>query len=340
MNFESKKILITGVCGTIGSALVNSLLSGTYGSSINIIGVDINESEIFYLANRYSDFDRVKFRLVDIRNRDSLVKLFNGVDIVIHAAALKHVSICEDNPVEMLQTNLIGIDNIIYAANVNEVKKVIFTSSDKAVNPSSNMGASKLLGEGLIRSAAKEAGANGTIFASTRFGNVLGSRGSVIPIFLRQIKENVSLTLTHKDMTRFVMGINQAVSLVLDSVNLARGGEIFVTKMPIIKIIDLAESMLKHFGATSIGIKEIGIKTGEKLYEELMTETESHRAIELDNYFVIFSNESKLKNLSDADYGKIVSYNLQYQYNSHLGPFMSQSEIQHFLNTNNLLSSD
>lgn len=340
MSFEGKKVLITGVCGTIGSALVHALLSDAYGCDVNVVGIDINESEIFYLANRYRDLERAKFRLIDIRDRDSLVKIFNGVDIVIHAAALKHVTICEDNPDEMLQTNLLGVRNVIHAANVNGVEKVVFTSSDKAVNPSSNMGASKLVGEGLIRSASKEAGPDGTIFASTRFGNVLGSRGSVIPIFLRQIQEKLPLTLTHKEMTRFVMGIDQAVALVLDSVNLARGGEIFVTKMPILTVLGLAEVMLDHFAATDIGIKEIGIKPGEKLYEELMTDPESQRAIELENYFVIFPSEARVGTASEADYGRIVSRELQGRYNSHLGPFMTHGEILDFLKINDLLSSD
>ena len=340
MSFEGKKVLVTGVCGTIGSALVQALLSDAFGIGVSVVGIDINESEIFYLANRYRDLGRAKFRLIDIRDRDSLVKVFKGVDIVIHAAALKHVAICEDNPDEMLQTNLLGVRNVIHAANINGVEKVIFTSSDKAVNPSSNMGASKLVGEGLIRSASKEAGRDGTIFASTRFGNVLGSRGSVIPIFLRQIMGKTPLTLTHKEMTRFVMGIDQAVTLVLDSVNLATGGEIFVTKMPILTVHGLAEVMLDHFAARDIGIKEIGIKPGEKLYEELMTDTESKRAIELENYFVIFPSEARVNAASESNYGKIISRKMLRQYNSHLGPFMSHGEILAFLKSNNLLSFD
>ena len=340
MSFEGKKVLVTGVCGTIGSALVHALLSDAYGPGVNVVGIDINESEIFYLANRYGHLGRAKFRLIDIRDRDALVKVFKGVDIVIHAAALKHVTICEDNPDAMLQTNLLGVRNVIHAANINRVEKVVFTSSDKAVNPSSNMGASKLVGEGLIRSAAKEAGPEGPIFATTRFGNVLGSRGSVIPIFLRQIQEKAPLTLTHKEMTRFVMCIDQAVTLVLDSVNLAKGGEIFVTKMPILTVLGLAEVMLDHFAATDIGIKEIGIKPGEKLYEELMTNPESHRAIELERYFVIFPSEARVNTASGSDYGQIVSRELHGQYNSHLGPFMTHGEILAFLKSNDLLSFD
>jgi FlaA1/EpsC-like NDP-sugar epimerase len=340
MSFEGKKILVTGVCGTIGSALVHALLSDEYGPGVNVVGIDINESEIFYLANQYKDLGSAKFRLIDIRDRDALVKVFKGVNIVIHAAALKHVAICEDNPDEMLQTNLLGVRNVIHAANINRVEKVVFTSSDKAVNPSSNMGASKLVGEGLIRSASKEAGAEGPIFASTRFGNVLGSRGSVIPIFLRQIQEKSPLTLTHKEMTRFVMGIDQAVTLVLDSVSLARGGEIFVTKMPILAVLGLAEVMLNHFAAMDVGIKEIGIKPGEKLYEELMTEPESQRAIELEKYFVIFPSEDRVNTASETDYGQIVARELKGQYNSHLGPFMTHGEILAFLKSNDLLSFD
>jgi FlaA1/EpsC-like NDP-sugar epimerase len=343
-SFENKTILITGACGTVGSALAEALLSGSYGRGVSVVGIDNNESEVFYISEKYKTNPHARFLLADIRDIGSTMRAMRNVHYVIHCAALKHVVICEDSPDAMVNTNITGLQNIIEAANANGVEKVVFTSSDKAVNPSSNMGASKLLGEGLIRSAAKNNAHGGTIFASTRFGNVLGSRGSVIPIFERQIKSGFEVTLTHKDMTRFIMGIHEAVRLVLDSVALARGGEIFVTKMPIIKIHDLAEVMIAHYAKTrpadhpTSPIKEIGIKQGEKLYEELMTIPESGKALELNRYFVLLQNEAAKLKATDADYGEIMSRDVTDSYSSEAGPCLSHAALLTFLTVNQLLS--
>lgn len=342
-SFSGKKIFITGVCGTIGSAIVGHLLSGEYGENIKIVGVDNNESEVFFISNEYRDNSAAKFLLCDIRDSKAIARNMRGAQVVIHTAALKHVVICEDSPDEMLSTNLYGLQNIIDAALLNNVEKVLFTSSDKAVNPSSNMGASKLLGEGLIRSAASDAAGNGPVFASTRFGNVLGSRGSVIPIFERQIRAGDKLTLTHRDMTRFIMGIDDAVKLVLDSVILAKGGEIFVTKMPIIRIQDLAEVMIAYYknilklSLNDQKIVEIGIKQGEKLYEELMTDTEAVRAIELERYFVIFPNIQSKITADIRQYGCVVADSLNQDYTS-VGAYLSQEKLLVFLTANHLLN--
>ena len=169
-----------------------------------------------------------------------------GINLVFHTAAFKHVILCERSPFEAVQTNIIGIQNIIQAAIANQVARLIFTSSDKAVNPTNVMGTSKLMGERLMTAANGNACGNCQIFASTRFGNVLGSRGSVIPIFREQIKMGGPVTLTDPEMTRFIMSIKQAVQLVIDSAFLAQGGEVFVTKMPVIRIQDLAEVMINE----------------------------------------------------------------------------------------------
>lgn len=342
-SLSGRKILITGACGTIGSALIRCLLTGEYVGKVDVVGLDINESEIFYLCNEYKNNKHCRFRVGDIRDREILLREMKGVDIVIHAAALKHVSICETSPYEAVKTNLHGVQNVIDAALANNVERVIFTSSDKAVNPSSNMGASKLLGEGLITAASGMDSQSTTVFASTRFGNVLGSRGSVVPIFRRQITKGENVTLTDREMTRFIMGTNDAVRLVLDSVLLARGGEIFVTKMPVIRIQDLAKVMIKKLATVhahapqSIDIIETGIKPGEKLYEELMTEAESRRAIEMKKYFVVLPSKVGTLQEHASKYVDVISYEAHGEYTSATGPYLSHEEIEQFLVNNDLL---
>jgi len=338
-----KKVLITGVCGSIGSALIRRLYTDEYKGQVDVIGIDVNESEIFYLANRYKDENRCRICFGDIRDRDTLFREFNGVDIVIHAAALKHVSICETSPYEAVKTNLYGLQNIIDAALGNNVEKVIFTSSDKAVNSSSNMGASKFLGEGLIKAACGAHKNSNTVFASTRFGNVLGSRGSVLPIFMEQIANGKNVTLTDRRMTRFIMGKDDAVRLILDSVSLSIGGEIFVTKMPAIRIQDLAEVLIQRLAVKhnhnyeSIQIIETGIQLGEKLYEELMTEAESCRALELEKYYVVLPSSNVEKHKRSCEYPGVISLEAPKVYTSATAPHLDHERIEQFLVANNLL---
>ncbi len=338
-----KKILITGACGTIGSALARQLLSDEYENQVEVIGLDNNESELFHLANEYKGNSRCRFTLGDIRDRDILLRETKGVDIVLHAAALKHVSICEQSPFEAVKTNLLGVQNVIDASLANNVEKVIFTSSDKAANPTSNMGASKLLGEGLITAANRIDPNARTVFSSTRFGNVLGSRGSVVPIFRKQISKGENITLTHRDMTRFIMGVSDAVRLVLDSTCLARGGEIYVTKMPIIRIRELAEVMIEQLAPLndrskeSIRIVETGIKPGEKIYEELMTEHEAPRSIELEKYFVILPPQDRNSQDLSGNYPNIISHSGHQEYTSAAGPYLDKEALKDFLVSHDLL---
>lgn len=287
--FSGKKVIITGVCGTVGSALLKHLAT-TDASEIH--GIDNNESQLFHLAQGASD-TRIRLLLGDIRNRDQLSERFENIDIVIHTAAFKHVGTCEGSPRDAVNTNVLGTQNVIDAARSSGVGKVIFTSSDKAVNPTSVMGTSKLLGERLITAAASHGPGDGPVFAATRFGNVLGSSGSVVPVFLTQIAAGGPVTLTERSMNRFVMTQNEAMDLVLDSVVRARGGEIFVTKMHAIRISDLANSMIKllapRYGhdPESIEIKEIGARAGEKYYEELINSEEARRVIDTEHFFII-----------------------------------------------------
>jgi len=209
--FEGKSILVTGSCGTVGTELVKQLLTDEAYAPKELIGIDNNESALFFQDQQYLNAPSAHFYVTDIRDKDALTHKMVGVDVVFHAAALKHVILCERSPEQAVQTNINGVQNIIAAANANSVETVIFTSSDKAVNPTNVMGTSKLMGERLMTAANSNKRQHGPIFASTRFGNVLGSNGSVIPIFHNQIARGGPVTLTDKDMTRFVMSNQESV---------------------------------------------------------------------------------------------------------------------------------
>lgn len=339
---KNKRVLVTGCCGTVGCELVRLLLEDSDLKPASVIGIDNDESGIFFISQQYRGNDRSHFEIGDVRDRDRLIDLLDNVHVVLHCAALKHVELCERVPFEAVQTNIHGVQNLIMAANKNNVERVIFTSSDKAVNPTNVMGTSKLMGERLI-SAANTVRINGTtIFASTRFGNVLGSNGSVMPLFHKQIKAGGPVTLTDRQMTRFVMSVEDSARLVLDSVSLAKGGEVFITKMPVIRIPDLAQVMIDHYTPAEdkkrIKIEEIGAKPGEKLYEELMSEEETRRAIELKRYFVILPAFRNLYQSINFTYPGEVSRKVDRAYISSEEPAMSSNELLDYLLEHNLLN--
>ena len=335
--FDRKSIFVTGSCGTIGSELIKQLLSNSKYNPKEVIGIDNNESALFFQDQLFLNEPRVSFFVTDIRDQVDLSNRMNGADIVIHAAALKHVILCERSPGQALQTNINGVQNVINAANLNNVDKVIFTSSDKAVNPTNVMGTTKLMGERLMTAANSSKRKNGPIFASTRFGNVLGSSGSVIPIFHNQISNGGPITLTDKNMTRFVMSVKAAVELVLNSVAQAKGGEVFVTKMPVMKIEDLAKAMIEEVSSKNIHITEIGSKPGEKLYEELMSEEETRRALELNNFFSILPAFRGIYSTINYNYNSILNEIVKDPYKSEKQIPLTVEEIKFFLRNNELL---
>jgi FlaA1/EpsC-like NDP-sugar epimerase len=308
-----------------------------------VIGIDNNESELFFMDQKYHDESRTKFFMADVRDFDRMKQVMQDVDVVFHVAALKHVILCERSPIESVQSNILGVQNIIQAATENNVSKVIFTSSDKAVNPTNVMGTSKLMGERLITAANNSSHRGNTIFASTRFGNVLGSSGSVILIFKKQIENGGPVTLTDREMTRFVMSVEQAARLVIDSATIAQGGEVFITKMPIIKIKDLAEVMIRElapvygYDDTDIKVTEIGAKPGEKLYEELMSNEETRRAVELDKYFSVLPAFRSLYQDIPYNYEEIVSTDVTNPYISSDEEPLDQDALREFLLLNKLL---
>ena len=307
--FEGKNILITGGTGSIGQAILREILK--YEAEVVRI-LDIDETKQFELQQEYGDYNNVRFLLGDIRDIDRLRRAFNDIDFVFHTAAYKHVLSSEYNPFEAIKTNVIGVQNVIEAAIDTAVKKVIFTSSDKAVNPCNVMGATKLLGERLITSANYYRGAaSDTLFSSVRFGNVLGSRGSVIPLFKKQIADGGPVTITNREMTRFVMSTSQTINLLFKVMEIAQGGEIFIFKMPVIKITDLAEVMIEKlalkygYNAGGIAVKIIGNKPGEKMYEELVTMDESMRSLETHEMFIVLpAIEEELDTINTSAYQK------------------------------------
>ncbi len=343
MTWKNKSVLVTGVSGTVGREILRQLVEL---ETAEIIGIDNNESELFFLKEQYSGFNNINLFLGDIRDRDKLWRKSRGVHYLLHAAALKHVILCEQSPRDPVQTNILGTQNVIDAAIANGAERVIFTSSDKAVNPTNVMGTTKLMGERLITAANAYQRGGGAVFSSTRFGNVLGSRGSVVPLFKRQIASGGPVTLTHADMTRFIMTLSEAVKLVMNSVELARGGEVFVTKMPVVRILDLAEVMVEElaprfgFKPENIEIKIIGCKPGEKLYEELMSDEETRRTIELRDYFVVKPAFSNIYQNIDYHYQNTVQLGVDRPYNSSIEPAMSKEELRAYLFTNNLLGDE
>ncbi len=338
--WRDKVVLITGVCGTVGRELLRQVLAA---GAAEIIGLDNDESQLFFLGVAHRDEPRARFYLGDVRDRDTLRARMRGVHIVLHAAALKHVILCEQSPPDAVATNIRGVQNVIDAASECAVERVLFTSSDKAVNPTSVMGTSKLMGERLMTAAHAHAREGGPIFASTRFGNVLGSRGSVIPIFRRQIAAGGPVTLTDPRMTRFIMTIEEAVRLVMESTFLARGGEAFVTKMPVVRIEDLARVMIEalapHHGhdPAAIAVETIGSKPGEKLYEELLNEEEVRRSLELERYFVVLPAFRSIYRPLERDYPGLVADGVDRPYNSSIEPPMARADLLAYLQRGRLL---
>jgi len=287
--YKNKTILITGAVGTIGKELARQLLEFQPGE---LRLLDNNESEVFFLQEEYGSMENVVVYLGSIRDRDKLDSLCRGVDIVFHVAAFKHVYLCEYNPFDAVMTNVIGTQNVLKAATASGVERVLFTSSDKAVNPTNVMGSTKLLAERMVTAYNVSPGRDKIVFASSRFGNVIGSRGSVVPIFYKQIQRGGPVTVTDPQMTRFIMTIPEAARLVIEACTLAKGGEVFISKMPVIRIVDLAtvmiETLAPEFGhkPEDIKIEYIGVKAGEKMYEELLNSEEIVRTKELQNHFV------------------------------------------------------
>jgi FlaA1/EpsC-like NDP-sugar epimerase len=285
-----RRVLVTGGSGTIGARIVDRLLDRDV-EVVRVLGRD--ESKQFYQQQRHAGRRELRFLIGDIRDRSRLSRAMEGIDVVFHCAALKHVGSGEYNPFEATQTNIVGTQNVIDACLENDVRTMILTSSDKAANPTNVMGATKLVAEKLVTAATNYRGHHSTTFASVRFGNVLGSRGSALELFASQIAAGGPVTMTDPAMTRFVMSTDRAVDLCLRAAAIAHGGEVFVLKMPVARLGDLVAGAIEAFAPlygrdpATIGIATIATRPGEKPYEELMTEDESRRAVDIGDMFTV-----------------------------------------------------
>jgi len=278
--FDNKNILITGGTGSFGKQYIRTLLTNYKPNKLIVLSRD--ELKQFEMQQEF-DQPCMRYFLGDVRDRDRLIQAFNGVDYVIHAAALKQVPAAEYNPTECIKTNIHGAENVIEAAIQNGVSKVIALSTDKAANPINLYGATKLASDKLFVAANNFAGTDDVTFAVVRYGNVVGSRGSVVPFFKKLLEDGAdSLPITDAQMTRFWITLQQGVDFVLKNFERMRGGEIFVPKIPSVKITDLAEAM-----ASGVKQEIIGIRPGEKLHEIMCPADDSHLTLEFDDHYVI-----------------------------------------------------
>jgi len=298
--FKGKKILVTGGTGSIGMGIIKQLIKYK-PSNIRILTND--ENSIFELKRKLGDNKIFTNLLGDVRDLDRIKLAIRNIDIVIHAAAMKHIDICEQNPFDAIKTNVIGTSNVIEASLLENVSKFVYISTDKATNPSSTLGASKLLGERLTQDAVYYRGLGKTTFAIVRFGNVIGSRGSVFQIFLDQLRKGQPLTVTDSRMTRFLMSISEASSLILKVIQIAKNGEIFILKMPSIKIVDLAKTMMNLYQSRFPTSKKVPIKISkvreqERLHEYLINPTEMPYCHDMGSMYKISKTATKKKILT------------------------------------------
>jgi UDP-N-acetylglucosamine 4,6-dehydratase len=280
--FDDKVLMITGGTGSFGHTVLNRFLD-TDVREIRIFSRDEKKQEDMRIALAN---DKVKFYIGDVRDYTSVSEALTGVDYIFHAAALKQVPSCEFYPMEAVKTNVIGTENVLNAAIANGVKRVVVLSTDKAVYPINAMGISKAMAEKIMVARSRMIPETGTVVCATRYGNVMASRGSVIPLFVSQIKKGDAITVTDPNMTRFLMSLEDSVDLVLHAFEYAKQGDIFVQKAPASTVADLAQALKELFGSAS-KIKVIGTRHGEKLYESLISREEMAKAEDMERYFRI-----------------------------------------------------
>jgi UDP-glucose 4-epimerase len=311
MNLDGKVLLITGGTGSFGNAVAERFLK-TDIKEIRILSRDEKKQDD--MRKLYND-SKLKFYIGDVRDYNSIVGAFKGVDYVFSAAALKQVPSCEFYPIEAMKTNVVGSDNVITACVENHVKKAIFLSTDKAAYPINAMGITKALMEKNVVARSRQLLPQDTVLCLTRYGNVMASRGSVIPLFLDQIKAGKPITITNPDMTRFMMTLDDAVDLVLYAFEHGEQGDLFVQKAPAATIETLADAVLELTGS-KVGKSYIGTRHGEKLFEVLVTSEEMARAENLPGFFCIKADNR------DLNYDKFISegktlFDMESQYTSH-----------------------
>jgi UDP-glucose 4-epimerase len=319
-------LLITGGTGSFGNAVLHRFLNNDAFTEIRIFSRDEKKQDD--LRKRISN-NKVKFHIGDVRDKDSLSSAINGVDFIFHAAALKQVPSCEFFPLEAVKTNIIGTDNVLSVAKEFNVKKVVVLSTDKAAYPINAMGMSKALMEKVMIAKARLLDSNISIFCGTRYGNVMASRGSVIPLFIEQIRGNRPLTLTDPNMTRFMMTLENAVDLVLYAFKNANQGDLFVQKAPSATVGTLAQALIELYNSKS-NIKFIGTRHGEKLYETLVNREDMIKAIDLGDYYRIPSDNRDLNYEQYFSEG-ITDLSNTNEYHSHNTTILNVEELKKLL---------
>ena len=326
--FDDKTILITGGTGSFGKKYIKTLLTRYNPKKIIVFSRD--ELKQFDMSREY-DSPKMRYMLGDVRDKERMIQVCDGVDYVIHAAALKQVPAAEYNPLECINTNIRGAENVIHAALQCDVEKVVALSTDKAANPINLYGATKLASDKLFVAANNMVGSRRTRFAVTRYGNVVGSRGSVVPFFEQLVAEGAdSLPITDVEMTRFWISLQQGVDFVLSNFERMHGGEIYVPKIPSVKITDLARAI-----APQCEHNVVGIRPGEKLHEIMCPSDDSHLTIEFDDHYVItpsirfYDGDTEFTNNNRGEVGTLVERGFEYNSgtNAH---FLSVDEITEF----------
>ena len=319
--FRNKIILISGGTGSIGTGIVKQLLE-CKPKMIKILTND--ENSIFESRKLLGEISQIKYIVGDIRDNDRLRLAMRNVNIVFHAAAMKHIDICEQNPFDAVKTNVVGTSNILEASIIEGVSKFVLISTDKATNPTTTLGASKLLAERLTQDASSYVEGKKTIFSIVRFGNVIDSRGSVFQIFYNQLKNNLPITVTDSKMTRFIMSISDAASMILKISLIAQDGETFILKMPSVKIEELAKSMVEVFKKRTNQknipkVKISKVREYERFYEILVTSDETPFCYDLGDMYKLSKKQSKSR-LSDT------------QFNSETGKKISKIKLEKIIN--------
>lgn len=324
--FKGKTLLITGGTGSFGNAVLRRFLK-----------TDIKEIRIFSRDEKKQDdmrkfynSDKLKFYIGDVRDYNSILDAMRGVDFVFHAAALKQVPSCEFYPIQAVQTNILGTENVLNAAIANNVQRVVCLSTDKAAYPINAMGMSKALMEKVIIAKGRNLKENETMICLTRYGNVMASRGSVIPLFIEQMRKGNPITITDPNMTRFMMSLDEAVDLVLFAFANGKSGDLFIQKSPASTIEVLAETMRELFKRPEHEIKIIGTRHGEKLYEVLMTKEEKVRAIDMGNYYRVPADSRDLNYSKFYENGEEVITQAD-EYNSHNTERLTKDRLKEML---------
>lgn len=323
--FKDKVLMITGGTGSFGNTVLKRFLSTEVGE-IRIFSRDEKKQEEMRIALNHK---KLKFYIGDVRDYDSVYQALKGVDYIFHAAALKQVPSCEFYPMEAVRTNVLGTENVMSAAHANDVKQLVVLSTDKAVYPINAMGISKAMAEKLMVAKARMQRSGETVFCATRYGNVMASRGSVIPLFVQQLKEGKPLTVTDPNMTRFLMSLEDSVDLVLYSYEHGQQGDIFVQKAPASTVADLAQALKEIFNKDN-DINIIGTRHGEKLYESLISREEMAHAIDMGGYYRIPADNR------DLNYAKYFSEGEQEisqfdDYTSHTTERLSVEQVKALL---------